>query len=301
MFTYSTTLEEIPFDINITNSAKIFTNMFYNLNKIKSVPYIIGPERTPPTATSSCLNLNGIFQYCYKLKYIPDDWFWKIVPNKDFWDKQATITTQSSSSLFTACYSLRECPDISMLGGVWTSAYNNLFYNLFYGCYALDKAENLPIISRSITSNYFNGTFYNCYMLKELTFETNEDGTPKTAQWKNQTIDLTGNVGYPGTNSNYLYVYNSGITADKQVIDDATYQALKNDPDWHSTKLDYSRYNKISAINTINSLPDCSATGTNTIKFKGASGSLTDGGAINTLTEEEIAVATAKGWTVSLS
>ena len=42
------------------------------------------------------------------------------------------------------------------------------------------------------------------------------------------------------------------------------------------------------------------AGGTNTIKFNGAAGSATDGGAINTLTEEEIAVATAKGWTVSL-
>jgi hypothetical protein len=42
------------------------------------------------------------------------------------------------------------------------------------------------------------------------------------------------------------------------------------------------------------------AGGTNTIKFKGIAGSKTDGGAINTLTEEEIAVAAAKGWTVTL-
>ena len=96
--------------------------------------------------------------------------------------------------------------------------------------------------------------------------------------------------------------YNSGITVDKRVIDDTTYQALKNDPDWYSLDVNYSRYNHDSAVNTINSLPDCSASGgTNTIKFKGESGALTDGGAINTLTEEEIAVATAKGWTVSLS
>ena len=66
----------------------------------------------------------------------------------------------------------------------------------------------------------------------------------------------------------------------------------------------YSRYNHDSAVATINSLPDTSAYlaangGTNTIKFKGAAGSATDGGAINTLTEEEIAVATAKGWTCS--
>lgn len=66
-----------------------------------------------------------------------------------------------------------------------------------------------------------------------------------------------------------------------------------------------SVYNHDSAVETINSLPDtsaylASAGGTNTIKFKGDSGSATDGGAINTLTEEEIAVATAKGWTVTL-
>ena len=67
----------------------------------------------------------------------------------------------------------------------------------------------------------------------------------------------------------------------------------------------YSRYNHTSAVNTINSLPDTSAYlatagGTNTIKFKSNAGSATDGGAISNLTEEEIAVATAKGWTVSL-
>ena len=99
--------------------------------------------------------------------------------------------------------------------------------------------------------------------------------------------------------------YNSGITEDKRVYNDTDYQALKNNPDWWTKNYLYSRYNKVSAIETINSLPDTSAYlatagGTNTIKFKGEAGSATDGGAINTLTEAEIAVATAKGWTVSL-
>ena len=80
---------------------------------------------------------------------------------------------------------------------------------------------------------------------------------------------------------------------------------LKNDSDWFTTNVAYRRYNHDSAVATINSLPDtsaylASASGTNTIKFNGAAGSATDGGAINTLTEEEIAVATAKGWTVTL-
>ena len=80
---------------------------------------------------------------------------------------------------------------------------------------------------------------------------------------------------------------------------------MKNDPDSWSNSLDYSKYNHDSAVETINSLPDTSAYiatagGTNIIKFEGASGAKTDGGAINTLTEEEIAVAAAKGWTVTL-
>ena len=137
-----------------------------------------------------------------------------------------------------------------------------------------------------------------------MIFETQADGTPYTVNWKAQTIDLSNYVGYANSLNN-ITDHNSGITADKQVTDDVTYQALKNDPDWFTIDIAYSRYNHDSAVATINSLPDTSAYlatagGTNTIKFNGASGSATDGGAINTLTEEEIAVATAKGWTVTL-
>ena len=135
-----------------------------------------------------------------------------------------------------------------------------------------------------------------------MTFALN-NGVPYTVTWKSQVIDLSDYVGYAG--SDVYTQHNSGITADKEVTDDATYQALKNDPDWFTTKIEYSRYNHDSAVATINSLPDTSAYlatagGTNTIKFKGQAGASTDGGAISTLTEEEIAVAAAKGWTVTL-
>ena len=133
-----------------------------------------------------------------------------------------------------------------------------------------------------------------------ITFETNPDGSPIVTQWKDQTIDLADGVGW-ATTLIYITNYNSGITADKCVKLPEEYEALKNDPDWFTDNYIYSRYNHDSAVETINSLPDTSATGTNTIKFKGAAGSHTDGGAINTLTEEEIAVATAKGWTVTFA
>jgi hypothetical protein len=130
-----------------------------------------------------------------------------------------------------------------------------------------------------------------------------ENGSPRVENWQNQIIDLSSNVGYSTSeNKGMITSYNSGITADKEVSNDATYQALKNDADWFTANVAYSRYNHDSAVETINSLPDCSASGgTNTIKFTGAAGSSTDGGAINTMTEEEIAVAAAKGWTVSFT
>ena len=157
--------------------------------------------------------------------------------------------------------------------------------------------------SNTVNSNLMTNTFDLCYRVKDIIFATQEDGSPYVRNYKSQTLTLSTYVGYSKAKSSILN-YNSGITADKEVTDDASYAALKNDPDWFTCDVAYSRYNHDSAVNTINSLPDTSAYlatagGTNTIKFTGAAGSATDGGAINTLTEEEIAVATAKGWTVT--
>ena len=180
------------------------------------------------------------------------------------------------------------------------------FYYGFNDCYSLDELINLPIpyTKSEWTSDTFSSTFSFCHRLKDVTFALN-NGIPYTVKWQYQTIDLSNCVGYANYKSNILN-NNNGITADKEVTDDASYQLLKNDPDWFTCDVNYSRYNHDSAVATINSLPDTSAYlatagGTNTIQFAGASGTNTDGGAINTLTEEEIAVATAKGWTVTLT
>ena len=300
MFYSSNKLTNIPFDINITNTATNTSQCFAMCNKLINVPYIIGTERKAPTGSyNGCLGLSMFFYSCYNLREIPYDYFWKMVPNEDFWEAHKKYF-QSGDSLFQNCYSLRELPDISMLVTGGSSTYGSLYSSFINECASLNKANNIPVSSATYTSNMFSQICNNCYRIKDFTFEINEDGTPKTANWKSQTIDMTKQTGYTNTPSKILN-YNSGITADKEVKDDATYQALKDDPDWFSRDINYSRYNHDSAINTINSLPDTSAYGTNTIKFKGACGALTDGGAINTLTEEEIAVAAAKGWTVSLS
>ena len=288
MFYDCTELENIPFDINMVKSSTVMTgSMFYNCRKLKQIPMVNNVK----FSQSSC---NGMFSSCYSIRNFPEGFG----ENWDFSEINASAWG-GLNAMFQDCQSLRAIPT-PLLNNGWsiaTSAYSCFYYSLFNGCYSLDEINGLGVSPASVTSNLFIDTFKACGRLANMTFQTNEDGTPKVVPWKNQTVDLSV---ITTSSASLLTQYNSGITADKEVKDDATYQALKNDPDWFTTKLDYCRYNHDSAVNTINSLPDCSATGTNTIKFKGAAGALTDGGAINTLTEEEIAVAAAKGWTVSL-
>lgn len=312
--------ESIPFDINcITTTTGNFNTMFGSTG-LKTLPKVIGAYPT---------NASGLFYYSRYLRHIPMDFFdtW----NFNYWLTATSGYSGNISGSFRYCYSLRSLPMTLFKNHNPRSNYNySYFASGFENCYCLDELVDLPIpYTANWTSSVFSNTFYNCCRLKRITFETNEDGTPKIVNWKGQTMDLE-KVGYFETQANknpndyatdkgslasfskYFTDYNSGITVDKVVCDDATYQALKDDPDWFcvGTKyypdVNYSRYNHDSAVETINSLPDTSAYlatagGTNTIKFHGASGSATDGGAINTLTEEEIAVATARGWTVSLS
>jgi hypothetical protein len=276
----------IPFEVNMkSGTAQNMSSMFQYASSLEELPKI---NNAKPS------NLSYMFYSCSWLRNIPEDWV-------DDWDWTSLHTSSGQCSyMFASCYSLRKIP-ANILKNVWSKSATSThvpYYNGWYCCYALDELVGIPIQQASMTSNRCTGMVTSCNRLKNLIFEVNEDGSPKTATWKSQTIDLTG-VGY-GARNNITTKYNSGITVDKEVKDDTTYQALKNDPDWFTCDYNYCRYNHDSAVNTINSLPDCSATGTNTIKFKGEAGASTDGGAINTLTEEEIAVATEKGWTVTL-
>lgn len=296
MFFSCYNLGNIPFEINMYNGSTYHptTWMFRNCNYLESIPKI-----------NNCIpyNFSSSFYNCYRLRNFPNDfgdWF-----DWSYLESQTNGYVGNMSSIFQSCYSLRSTPNDFLKHGNPNATYSyTYFYSGFSYCASLDELVNLPIpYTATLTSNAFSNTFNSCYRLKNMTFALN-NGQPHIMNWKSQTIDLSAYVGWVIDKSNILN-YNSGITADKEVTDDATYQALKNDADWFTTKVEYSRYNHDSAVATINSLPDtsaylASAGGTNTIKFKGAAGSATDGGAISSLTPDEIAVATAKGWTITL-
>lgn len=295
MFGASSDLTEVPFELNYDSSVAANVGyMFYNAEKLTEIPKF---NNCKPN------NVSHIFNGCRRIKEYPEDmdtWFdWSYIDN--------ATSNITMAYIFNNNNSLRKAPvEFLKHGNVKTSYNSAIYYYCFSACYLLDEVIGLPIemyTGVTWTSNAFNSTFSGCYRLKDVVFETQADGTPYTVKWKGQTITANSNFGWASSST---YVAQYGITSDKLVKDDATYQALKNDPDWYAISADYSRYNHDSAVNTINSLPDTSAYlttagGTNTVKFKGTAGAKTDGGAINTLTAEEIAVATAKGWTISFT
>ena len=295
-FRNNTTFTDIPFDLNCrAGTALNLLNIFNGCNNLQSIPKI---NNCRPYGTSS------MFDGCQKIRYLPDNF-----SDSFDWSYADSSSGYSNANIFRYCYSLRDWENMRKImqhGKPASTNSSSIYYNALYCCYALDEATGLPLphTQATWTSNAFNGSFYAASRINNMTFAT-DNGTPYKVNWKSQTIDLSSFVGYCA-NPNYITNYNSGITLDKRVTDDTTYQALKNNPDWFTSDISYSRYNHDSAVATINSLPDtsaylASAGGSNTIKFKKESGRNTDGGAVGDLTAEEIAVAAAKGWTVTLA
>ena len=291
MFSGSRSIESLDFDFIFDNSSSYVNtrSMFGTCTYLKNIRKIVNLKGR---------DMSQMFSGCQRLRYLPQ--FENFSLQNDAYS--------NLSRFFNYCYSLRSIPEEFLKKLSITAPGGYVSYSLgYYGfndCQSLDEIKGINIRRSNITSNLFSNTFYYCSRVKNIIFAKEDNGSPYTATWKDQYISLTTKVGYADIDD-FIIGYNSGITSDKKVIDDTTYQALKNDPDWYTLKREYSRYNHDSAVATINSLPDTSAYlaekgGTNTISFAGNAGSATDGGAINTLTEEEIAVATAKGWTISL-
>ena len=331
MFQNSSYLTEIPFEINFVsngNKTIYIQYLFDSCQRLRKAPALV---REPQSSSNH--SMNNMYTSCYLLEeagkisgFYPSEMatFFKncrmlrelpVFENMNY-DRIHSYQYASLSGMFSGCYSLRSIPKdfLKELYNPATSTYSSLTDEGFSNCYVLDEIDGLRGPTGTCSNNMFSTTFMNCNRLKRVVFDTQADGTPYAHNWKNQTIDLSACVGCIDNKSitdtifdwttrdgaTHMAQYNSGITLDKRVYNDETYQALKDDPDWYTCVYEYSRYNKVSAIETINSLPDCTSSGgTNTIKFKGEAGSLTDGSAINTMTDEQIAVAAAKGWTVT--
>lgn len=303
---YNTKLTNIPFELNCVTTSSNITMTFFCNNATKLVePPVINNARPG--------DLQNTFSGCYNIRFQEDygaDWDWS------WHTAQAGPYNGYKNGMFNNCYSTRRLPLAFFNYGNPNLSSSYQQFRDMDNLYALDQLTKLPCPHKTaINGTGYSGIFYNMFnqwcRCEWFTFA--DDIGPM--KWAKQTIDLSRYFGWASTTSPILN-YNSGITADKRVTDFATYEALANDPDWFTTDVGYSRYNLSSAISTINSLPDCSeytaSNGANTIKFKGSAGGKTSttwangkpldsqNGAISNLTDEHIAVAAAKGWTVAI-
>lgn len=320
---------EEKFDATIVfNSSSAFMPVKNMFNGAYDVKEITGTIRFPGNQNNYARidSAENMFGECTMLRTIADDF---IDSSFCHWFNRTGSSYNRMNSAFYNCCSLREIPKFyfEMLGtntngeqpGINTANYG--YTNLFQNCYALNKIEGLFVISclnsgANITTNMFSNAFANCHNIHKLTFQTNADGTPLTAAWTSQTIDLTQYFGYASADTN-MTGYNSGLTSSgKLYLSDTTpsTQSYKNNgltTKWCVQK-DMAKYGHDQAVETINSLPDTSAAGGgNTIKFedtlgwhsrylRGLTSNSEYNSSISKLTADEIAVATAKGWTVTL-
>jgi hypothetical protein len=285
-------VSKIPFDINLGKDVDDVDEMFADC-LMETLPDINGDKVYKK-------GLYSFFNGCAHLNQpITLDWFkWY---NFEASHNTTGYTAPDLNYLFNKCHSLRVIEE-KLLKELWSnypSHSSQLFTSGFAACYSLDELKGLYPPPISSTSNIFNNSFTENSRIKELIFALDDNGNPHIRNWSNQTISLTQWVGWGHYKQIKTHLQYSKLTDDTEIKDDATYQALKNNPDSWTEDVNYSRYNKRSALNTIKSLPDVSQGKSNKIVFQGNAGSLTDEGAINTLTEEEIAIATVKGWTVA--
>ena len=296
---------ESGIDYNVTRLSSAFDN-----SSLSAIPPIsIRGKVNVNRAFSGCINLTQLptfiqytpsakivelvymFNDCASITNIPSAYLSSIIG----YDSN---TSNSTIGLFQNCLSLKEMLDTV----ICTNSIE--FSHMFENCCQLNKIVGLIMPNTEFVSNKFTDMFKNCVMMSKLTFSGSGN-----YQWKSQTIDFT-TCGYD-TTTNHTYSTTMGgkeFTFDsaKQVTDASTYNQLKDTADWWTADVAYSKYDRQSAIATIKSLPDTknylsSNGGTNTIKFKKNAGSAKgDNYNMSKLSASEIAVATAKGWTVSL-
>lgn len=293
MFYMNSEIESVPFEINFnSNFSSAGNDIFNSCSKLKSISNI---NNFTPTA------MDNMFNGCENLTFIPDDfgenWNWSSYKNA------TSPYDNSSRDMFRNCRKLRKIPRVfSSQDSINHSAYEgySLYYDAYSNCHSLEEVQ-LPVYMKEHTSNMFGiASFANNCRLKRLRFNLQEDGTPYEVQWKGMIINPRFGYKTPLLTLKWDFTDDTKITTPEQWhgYQNGTY------PDGWADSQEYSVFGKTSATELINTLPDTSAYlaskgGTNTVKFYRDNASAIEGERLGDLSEEVIAVATAKGWTIT--
>lgn len=294
MFYYSDTLREIPFSIYLstTSTNQPASYMFSGCSNLIEIPMVYSLK---------VADITSMFSTCASISSFPEnfakDWDWSYL------ETATSAYTGSMSNLFTNCMKLREIPQELLIHGnpFWTYSYP-LTNSGFNNCYGLEKVENvfIPYKSTTLTSAYsnaFGSMVKNCCRLKKLTLQTQQDGTPyNVSGWKYQTIDLS-TVGY----GSMSYMRIVGLTEETKIDNEEKWRGYINGsyPDGWAESVEYSIFGATAVKELITSLPNVIDGSNNTVKLKQDAASAIPGEEMTSLTEEDIVIATEKGWTIT--
>lgn len=256
---------------NVLKLSNIGINsMFGNCKYVRNFDNVFSQDIEFDFTNQPDCSIYQVFMLARSMLSIPS-WYYKVV--KDCFDTARTLSTSNY----------------------------NWYSGDFRDCCCCANFVDIPVVPVDFTGNAFqNGSFTKLSSCTHFTFETN-NGAPIVVNWKNQVIDFSYYHGRADSYQGPNYYCPDLFTEETRIYNNSDYARLKNNPYRWTTEWEYCRYDHSSAVETINSLPDCSGSGSvNTIKFEGAAGTNTDGGAISNLTSAEIAVAAAKGWTVTI-
>ena len=295
--------------LNVTS----FSEMFYGCTKLKKLPNF---DFLPNAINGN--QTNSTFAYCDMLEQT------EMVKVYEF---ISYLNVPSQSPQLGYNYKITEFDWGQIDYSNWSDNFDPTRIDFSSGMLNLRKYIMPAIcINKEQSSNLFNIKYATFPMLGDVSFVVDTSGNPFKSKMKSQVLSCgysSYSWGY-GSFSNDEYA-KTGIDVSHGVVGDtledvqASYNNVKQYDDWHcksninvtydnkqiNVRKLFSRFNHASMVKIINTIMDTSEYlaekgGTNTIKFIKYQGDLTDEGGASNLTPEEIAVATAKGWTVSI-
>lgn len=292
---------------DVSSSSLNMASFLRGDRNIKYLPKIVLDANIDTTFLNT-IQMNNAFRDCRLIKIDND-----AIP-------QNLIADGMEGSSCSYCMWLREVPENFMANSVYISTIfpgqnmKSMCYEMYAQSFLLKQVIGAPIFGQTWstgTVNRFTSMFADNNALHRVSFYM-PNGAVGTMNATNQTIDLSaGSIGFfPNSPSATTLGYledddRANVIIISAANNNATVANMQN-LNSLAVGLEYATYNRQSAVETINSLPDTTAAiaakgGTNTIKFKSGAGSAY-GELYNmsNLSAEEIAVATAKGWTVAL-
>ncbi|MCI8470419.1 MAG: BspA family leucine-rich repeat surface protein [Clostridia bacterium] len=276
---YYSNSDMIP--VNLPNNAIYtifsgvkFTGIFTNKSFLQAIKFMNGSKYKNPYASS-------FFSKCYSLK--------KIIGLD-------TSNFTNMDSFFASCYSLREIPNID------TSNVTTM-NNMFASCYSLREIPNIDTSNVTKMSSMFSG----CYLLREIpNIDTSNVTTMSSMFFMCYSLKEIPNINTSNVTNTSMMFYNcyslkeipnidiSNVANISTMFSDC--RLLTNIQNITQIKTTLSFSGSIylshnSLLKILNALIDLSEQATQTLTL----------GATNLakLTEEEIAVATDKGWTLA--